>query len=209
LLWAENLRTGRVGGERLMKRMVETGTLESGERLDYAAGLGIAEHKGLPTVSHGGGWAGYRSQFLVFPQQHFAVSVFCNRADATPDQLASAVADIYLTEEIRRAGKQSSTKERPQLPTSPAAHWQPTKLSDYEGVYWSEEAEARCVLVQRNGQLTVEGCMPGYELQPAEDRQFYSADTYARLVFSSQPGPAEGFTLKTYGLNALAFKRLP
>lgn len=209
LLWAENLRTGRVGGEGLMKRMVETGTLDSGKRLDYAAGLGIAEHKGLPTVSHGGGWAGYRSQFLVFPQQHFAVSVFCNRSDARADQLASAVADIYLAEEIRRAGKPSSTKERPELPTPPAAQWQPTKLSDYEGVYWSEEAEARCVLVQRSGQLTVEGCMPGYKLQPAEDRQFYSADAYARLIFASQPGPAAGFTLQTFGLNALAFKRLP
>lgn len=209
LLWAENLRTGRVGGERLMKRMVETGTLNSGDRLDYAAGLGIGEHKGLPTVSHGGGWAGYRSQFLVFPQQHFAVSVFCNRGDARPDKLAGAVANIFLAEEIRRAGNQSSPEKYPQLPTPPAAQWQPAKLSDYEGVYWSEEADARCVLVERGGQLTVEGCMPGYKLQPAEDRQFYSADTYTRLIFPVQPGLASGFTLQSFGLNALAFKRLP
>jgi CubicO group peptidase (beta-lactamase class C family) len=207
LLWAENLLTGRVGGQQLMKRMVEVGTLDSGERHDYAAGLGIAEHNGLPTVSHGGGWAGYRSQFLVFPQQHFAVSVFCNRGDANPSKLAKSVADIFLADEIRRVGKKSPPQEDPQMPAPPAAQWQPAKLSDYEGVYWSDEAEARCLLVQRSGQLVVEGCMPGYKLQPADDRQFYVQDIYGRLIFPSQPGQASGFTLQTHGLNALAFKR--
>lgn len=207
LLWAENLLTGRVGGQQLMKRMVETGTLDSGKRLDYAAGLRIVDHKGLPTVSHGGAWAGYRSQLILFPQQRFAMSVFCNRGDARPDKLAEAVADIYLADEIRRAGKQSPSDDPWQLPAPPAAQWQPAKLSDYEGVYWSEEAEARCVLMQRGGQLVVEGCMPGYKLQPAEDRQFYITEVYGRLIFQSQPGQASGFTLQTFGLNALAFKR--
>jgi CubicO group peptidase (beta-lactamase class C family) len=206
LLWAENFHTGKAGGLPLMQRMTQVGVLKSGEKIEYAAGLMIGEHNGLPTVSHGGGWAGYRSQFLMFPQQHFAVSVFCNRGDVRPDKLAGAVAEIYLAEEMRRTGKKSPPREREQEP-APAARWQPTKLADYAGVYWSDEAQARCVLVERDRQLYVEGCMPGYKLQPADDKELYCADAMARLRFQEQAGKPSGFTLHNFGLNGLAFTR--
>jgi CubicO group peptidase (beta-lactamase class C family) len=206
LLWAENFHSGRAGGLPLMQRMTQVGVLKSGEKLDYAAGLAIGEHNGLPTVSHGGGWAAYRSHLLMFPQQHFAVSVLCNRDDVRPHQLASAVAEIYLAEEMRRTGKKSAAEDR-EPPAAPAARWQPAKLADYEGVYWSDEAQARCVLVQRGGSLYVEGCMPGYELQAGDDKEFYSADAMTRLQLQMQAGKPSGFTLHSYGLNGLAFTR--
>ena len=62
LLWSDNFRSGRVGGPALVKRMTEVGVLESGERLDYAAGLVVGEYNGLRMVGHSGGWAGYNSQ---------------------------------------------------------------------------------------------------------------------------------------------------
>ena len=37
-LWAENFLTGRVGGKALVQRMTQVGVLNSGEKLDYAAG---------------------------------------------------------------------------------------------------------------------------------------------------------------------------
>ncbi len=74
-------------------------------------------------------------------------------------------------------------------------------------MYRSDEAEARCVLVQRDGHLQVEGCMPGYKLQPADDQEFYSTDASARLRFQVQAGNPSGFTLHTFGLNGLAFTR--
>ena len=206
LLWAENFRTGRVGGKSLVQRMTQVGVLNSGEKLAYAAGVGIGEHNGLPTVGHGGSWAGYRSDLLMFPKQHFAVSVLCNRTDAEPDRLGISIAEIYLAEEMRRTGKKSKPSEE-ESRSPPAARWQPSRLSDYEGAYWSDEAEARCVLVQRDGHLHVEGCMPGYKLQPADDQEFYSTDASARLRFQSQAGKTAGFTLHTFGLNGLAFTR--
>lgn len=206
LLWAENFQTGRVGGKSLVQRMTRVGVLNSGAKLNYAAGLDIGEYNGLPTVGHGGSWAGYRSDLLMFPRQHFAVSVLCNRTDAEPDRLSAAVAEIYLAEEMRRTGKKSTPRE--EEPSSPpVARWQPSRLSNYEGVYWSDEAEARCVLVQRDGSLYVEGCMPGYKLQPADDQEFYSTEASARLRFQSQAGRPSGFTLHASGLNGLAFTR--
>ena len=52
---------------------------------------------------HSGGWAGYVSHVLIFPQQRFAVSVLCNRNDASPTRFTKAIADIYLAEEMRRS----------------------------------------------------------------------------------------------------------
>jgi CubicO group peptidase (beta-lactamase class C family) len=206
LLWAENFQTGRVGGKSLVERMTQVGVLNSGEKIDYAAGLGIGEHNGLSTVGHGGSWAGYRSDLLMFPQQHFAVSVLCNRADAEPDKLSAAVAEIYLAEEMRRTGKKSKPSED-ESESPPAARWKPATLSDYEGVYWSDEAEARCVLIERDKHLYVEGCMPGYKLQPADDQEFYAAEAWTRLRFQPGAGQRSGFTLHNFGLNGLAFKR--
>ena len=39
----------------------------SGKKLDYAAGLMMGTYRGLPTVRHGGSWAGYRADLLRFP----------------------------------------------------------------------------------------------------------------------------------------------
>ncbi len=41
-LWDENFYTAKVGGRTLIDRMTETGTLNSGEHIDYAAGLRVA-----------------------------------------------------------------------------------------------------------------------------------------------------------------------
>ena len=70
-----------------------------------------------------------------------------------PSKLGTAVAEIYLAEEMRRTGKKSPPNEESRNAAPPAAQWQPAKLADYEGVYVSDEAEARCVLVSEAGSL--------------------------------------------------------
>jgi hypothetical protein len=68
-------------------------------------------HRGLPTVSHGGSWAGYRAELIRFPNQRFAVACLCNLATANPSRLARLVADAYLADVIARAD--GSPSDRP------------------------------------------------------------------------------------------------
>jgi hypothetical protein len=70
--------------------------LNNGEVIDYAAGLFVSEHKGLKIISHGGAFVGFRAELLRFPEHHFSVAVFANRADARPYVMALEVADIFL-----------------------------------------------------------------------------------------------------------------
>ena len=84
----------------------------------------------LPTVSHGGAWAGYRSQILRFPQQHFSVIVLCNREDAESWTLAISVAEIYLKDKLGPAGKDEEAEEAevPRLRSARMAAERPVAL---------------------------------------------------------------------------------
>jgi CubicO group peptidase (beta-lactamase class C family)/uncharacterized protein YndB with AHSA1/START domain len=102
-LWDENFYTPRVGGPALIQQLQERGKLNDGKQLDYAAGLEIGKYRGLNTVEHGGADAGYRSDMIRFPDQHFSVACLCNLASANPSDLARKVAEVYLGSEMQPA----------------------------------------------------------------------------------------------------------
>lgn len=96
LKWDENFYTAKVGGKEFLAEIQQTGKLNSGKPLQYAKGLFVDEYRGLPRVSHGGSWGGYRAELMRFPQQHFSVVCLCNRSDSNPTKLAEKVTDLYL-----------------------------------------------------------------------------------------------------------------
>ncbi len=100
LRWDENFYTAKLGGAEMLRRMQTVGKLSTGEPHGYAAGLMIGSYRALPTVRHGGAWAGYRAELLRFPQQHTSIVVLCNLAQSNPSQLADRVADVVLASEL-------------------------------------------------------------------------------------------------------------
>ena len=67
-LWDQNFYDNRLGGgQALLDALHATVPLSGGGENRYAAGLFLSGYRGLPTVSHGGSWAGYRSELLRFP----------------------------------------------------------------------------------------------------------------------------------------------
>lgn len=83
-------------GAGFVEHMTTPGRLADGSPQDYAAGLALGEHAGLATVEHGGGFVGFRTHSLRFPERDFAVFVLCNSASANPSALARAVAEVFL-----------------------------------------------------------------------------------------------------------------
>ena len=94
--WNRNFRTGEVGGRDAVRQIQETTTLASGAQVSYAYGLVHGTHRGRRTVGHGGTDAGYRSEFLRFPEEDLAVAVLCNTRATDPARLARDVADAVL-----------------------------------------------------------------------------------------------------------------
>lgn len=128
--WDRNFYQPKVGGAWLIEQLQTKGTLNDGETIDYARGLFINSYRGLPRVSHGGGWAGYRAELMRFPDQKLSVVTLCNLASTNPTALAQQVADLYL------AGKLAPLPAQPAAPaSSPAAGALDT--ARYAGLYWS------------------------------------------------------------------------
>jgi CubicO group peptidase (beta-lactamase class C family) len=105
--WLNNYDEATVGGRDIIETMTTPTKLndgtpaKSGPNMAYAIGLTVGTLRGLRVVAHGGSWAGYRGHFLRFPDQHFAVSTFCNLTTSGPDSLARKVAGIYLADRMQ------------------------------------------------------------------------------------------------------------
>ena len=115
-LWDENFYHPRVGGPNLFTEMLVRDKLNNGELQDYASGLVIGAYKGLPTVDHAGGDAGYRSDSSASPSS--ISPPLCSATLQTP------IPALWLTRlrtsflpRISRPPHQSPQKS--QLPRSP------------------------------------------------------------------------------------------
>jgi len=102
-LWDQNFYHNKLGkgGPGLIDQVLTTGTLNNGEKIDYAFGLVIGEYRGLKIVEHGGAFIGYRAMTLRFPDQRFSVYLQCNLGTMNPSNLARRVADIYLADQLK------------------------------------------------------------------------------------------------------------
>ena len=98
--WDENFYSPKIGGPDFAFLMTRTEKLNSGKDNDYALGLVMGNYRGLPTVGHSGSDAGYRSNIIRFPKQHFSVVSLCN-TPANPAVLNRAVADLYLAAQFK------------------------------------------------------------------------------------------------------------
>ena len=106
--WLANFDEPKVGAKAL-ETMRTPGKLTNGKDIDYGMGLGPGRYRGLDMVQHGGALGGYRTQVLWFPAERFSVVNLCNNGSANVGDLASKVAEVYL----------SSKMTAPQAPREP------------------------------------------------------------------------------------------
>jgi CubicO group peptidase (beta-lactamase class C family) len=172
-LWDENFYHPRVGGQALIEQMLHRDKLNNGELQDYASGLVIGTYRGLPTVDHNGGDAGYRSDMTRFPEQHFSAAVLCNVADTNPSALVRQVADIVLAKDLKEPA--ASAKKAPvSAVTTPLTAEQMTAI---EGTYWNQPEDDFDTVQVKDGKLQLDvGVNDFHELKPFSAGHFHVAD---------------------------------
>ena len=172
-LWDENFYDPRVGGPAFLQQMLERGKLNNGEQLDYAFGLVVGKYKGLPTVDHAGGDAGYRSDMTRFPEQHFSAAVLCNAADTNPSALVRQVADILLAKDIKTP-ESTPAKETAKSSGAPLSAEQMAALA---GIYWNREDDDFHKVLVKDGKLQINvGGDEFHTLKPAGETGFHVAE---------------------------------
>ncbi len=165
-LWDENFYDPRVGGPAMIKQLLERGKLNSGEQLDYAFGLVLGHYRGLATVDHDGADAGYRSDMIRFPDQHFSVACLCNLATSNPSQLAKKVAEVYLTKEMKPAETAGGDEKAVQLSEQ--------QLNTKVGVYLNPDGDQIRRIILKDGKLRIAmgGSDESYEMKPLGENHF-------------------------------------
>ena len=158
-LWDQNFYENKLGGGLdFISRLLTPGTLTNGERLNYAYGLQLGEYKGLRTVKHDGGFAGFVTEMLRFPDQKFTVICLANvRGTIDSTALAYQVADIYLTNEFKTVTPKAVATRSTNKPMNVVApiSLTPAQLAGYAGDYYSDELQVTYRVVLENGKLFV------------------------------------------------------
>ncbi len=190
--WAHNFEDPRVGGKAVIEQMYEVGVLNNGEKLEYAFGLMIQERKGLRTVSHSGGDAGFRSHIVMFPDQKLSVSVLSNLGSFNPGGTALQVADIYLADRIDADDQEK--KDRVQVKVDPAIY------DRYEGTY-SLDTGMVIKITRKKDKLMGEAVgQAKFELFPESETKFFVKIADAQITFHPEKeGKVQRFTLHMGG----------
>jgi hypothetical protein len=80
----------------LVDTLLVQGKLRNGSTIRYGLGFTYGTFRGLRVINKDGGGGGFNTTYQRFPDQHFAVAVFCNDASADPQNFGESVATIYL-----------------------------------------------------------------------------------------------------------------
>lgn len=172
-LWDENFYHPRIGGPAFIQQMLERGKLNSGELQDYASGLSIGTYKGLPTVDHNGGDAGYRSDMTRFPDQHFSAAVLCNYAATNPSALVRQVADILLAKDLKAPASAPPSQPAATAAVPPTAE----QMAAIAGTYWRREEDDFATVLIKDGKLQMDlGVNDLHELKQFSQDHFHLAE---------------------------------
>lgn len=204
LLWDRNFYEPKVGGKVFLDQMSAVGAFNSGEKHDYAAGLIIGEHKGLRRVSHGGSWAGYRSELARFPDQKFSVVCLCNLSATNPSALAMRVADVYLADQLKTAERMDDNKNSPATVLIAEE-----RLKERAGVYRSlTNGELRRITL-RDGKLRIDAFTQfNSELKPLSETRFNIVGQEGSAIEFAAPGGKAQLTLTRSNRKPDTFERV-
>ncbi|MCY4122523.1 MAG: serine hydrolase [Acidobacteria bacterium] len=173
--WNRNFRTGEVGGRDVLRQLQELGTLAGGARISYGFGLMHGMHRGRSTIGHGGTDAGYRGEFLRFPDEDLGVAVLCNIRTADPGRLARDVADVFLPAAADTAAGRR-TRNRPGSPAARSANGDAPRaapdrqaLAALAGFYRRTEHDIPLQILARGDALLLVEGGAGRPLRPLPD----------------------------------------
>jgi CubicO group peptidase (beta-lactamase class C family) len=172
-LWDQNFYNNKLGGggNELIQEVLMQGVLNSGEKLDYAFGLGISDYKGLRKIDHSGEWAGYTAELIRFSDQKFSVICLANLNSIDPGQLAQQVADLYLVDQFTEQEQFPSQKvtEFIELPTH--------QIDNIVGLYYNQKYGSILKLSTNEGKLAGEVFDLSFQLGAVSSTQFKAIET--------------------------------
>ena len=183
-LWDRNFYNNKLsGGADLINNLLTTGTLNNGEKTDYAFALIPGDYKGLKMISHGGSFNGFRAEMIRFPEQKFSVICICNLGSIDATGLAIKVADIFLEKQLKQTANASGA-----VSESAFLKLSEQELAGVAGLYFNPTAETHRRVILKDGKLLfVRGANNALELKAVSASRFLMPDIPAKVEVSFSP----------------------
>jgi CubicO group peptidase (beta-lactamase class C family) len=108
ILWMDNFRTSRVGGEDVIGKMFQKTKLNNGSMSFYGYGLGVLTRSGKQTIGHSGQTAGYKTAMLYCPELELGITVLANERSIDSEGLVNRIFDLYLGKNLAAAAASGS-----------------------------------------------------------------------------------------------------
>jgi CubicO group peptidase (beta-lactamase class C family) len=192
-LWDRNFISGMVGGAALPEALQVQTPFPSGVINLYARGLRIDTWRGVRTVSHGGLWPGYRTEYLRVPSVNCSIIAISNTGAADPAVLAHRVLDVLL-------------EGRPDVHAMPPPPPQAT-LAPLTG-RWIEDVSGMTldIAVEEDGALAVTSWGAVVHPEPAADGRL--AVTHGTILLAIRPISADALEIEQDAGHTATWRRV-
>ena len=183
-------------------RMTNEAKTTAGDSVNYGYGIEVRFQPGLPIISHGGSWAGYRTETMYFPRQHISFVVLSNcNDDGLIDRTCGALQKLFFAKEMDElAKKETVTKNDHKVPLQ--------VMRRDTGTYnWKP---AQVIIALKKDTLTFQFTgEPAYPLHALNDSVFTVSQPGVFLTFHKGPdGKVNTFSFRSRdGKRNIPFKK--
>ncbi|MCK9436220.1 MAG: beta-lactamase family protein [Synergistaceae bacterium] len=110
--WLINFYSQPLGGDNLYKRIIQKGSLNDNQTIDYGYGLYLREIRNKKAYYHDGAWGGYMSATVFFPEDNIGVVLLSNNGSLHPPTIINDIANIMFGDQTEVKPKESKSEEQ-------------------------------------------------------------------------------------------------
>ncbi|HXB90792.1 MAG TPA: serine hydrolase domain-containing protein [Puia sp.] len=180
--WVIHFQQGMKTKDPVVTRMLEDGVLNDGSRTRYGYGLGLDADRGVPTVSHTGGWAGYRTIITNYPDDELSIILLSNTSDFDVHAWASRIADLFLSKKFMSAAPKPES-----IATLPTTTVGASLLQKYSGTYQLGPGWAVTLTVENCRLMTQANGEDKFPMEAKSDSVFWISAYGASMTFMKDP----------------------
>lgn len=179
LKWVINFQKPTLGTPAQMKRlMTKTIALVEGGKVDYGLGLFTENYKGLHTVFHGGGTAGYRAYIMHVPEYNFSIVTLGNKEGFDGVLIIQELLKVYFGNSLKDEDEPQKTYTAEELKEFAGTYeFQP-------GQYWTIETDGENLFFNGDNQALplIEGNNFSFFYIPTAHLTFLPNEMRIRIV---------------------------
>jgi CubicO group peptidase (beta-lactamase class C family) len=133
--WMGNFSNPVIGGEEVVNRLVTVDTLNNGDTMTYALGIGVDEFRGLKNYSHGGADIAHRAFLVYFPEIDAGVVAMSNNGNFNSGGIAYEMAELYFGDELDPEDAEEESSGEGEEADSTSVTVPESLMQDYVGRY--------------------------------------------------------------------------